>query len=158
MSRGRLRVTVQRAVPCPWLPDTASIRRWAAAAVGSGRGGEITVRIVGEAESAALNETYRRKSGPTNVLAFPIDDVPLVPEEPTPLGDLVICAPVVEREAAEQGKTVTAHLAHLVVHGTLHLLGYDHDEEAAARVMEDREREILAGFGFDDPYRSERDA
>jgi len=157
MSRARLSVTVQRAVACPWLPDTASIRRWAAVAAGPA-GGELTVRFVDEAESAALNETYRRKSGPTNVLAFPVDDVPPLPDEPTPLGDLVICVPVVEREAAEQGKTVIAHLAHLVVHGTLHLLGYDHEEEAAARVMEDREREILAAFGFEDPYRSERGA
>ncbi|HEX6993864.1 MAG TPA: rRNA maturation RNase YbeY [Gammaproteobacteria bacterium] len=157
MSRGRLRVAVQRAVACPWLPDAASIRRWAAAAA-PGHGGELTVRIVDEAESATLNETYRRKRGPTNVLAFPVDGVPPLPDEPVPLGDLVICAPVVEREAAEQGKTVAAHLAHLVVHGTLHLLGHDHEDEAAARVMEDREREILAAFGFDDPYRSEKGA
>ncbi len=154
MSRPRLRVAVQRAVACPWLPEPAAIRRWAVAAAGSEHGGEVTVRIVADDESAALNEAYRGKQGPTNVLAFPAD-VPPLPDEagPVPLGDIVICAPVVEREAAAQGKTVTAHFAHLVVHGTLHLIGHDHDEEAAASVMENREREVLAGFGFQDPYR-----
>jgi probable rRNA maturation factor len=153
-SRSRLSVAVQRAVDCAWLPEKGAIRRWAAAAAGAEHGGEVTVRIVGEAESAALNETYRKKSGPTNVLAFPADMPPLTGDDgPAPLGDLVICAPVVEREAAEQGKAVTAHFAHLVVHGTLHLIGHDHDEEAAAEVMEGRERDVLAGFGFEDPYR-----
>jgi probable rRNA maturation factor len=151
--RPRLSVAVQRAVECPWIPEKGAIRRWAAAAAGAERGGEVTVRIVGEAESAALNSTYRKKAGPTNVLAFPAD-APVLPgdEEPAPLGDLVICAPVVELEAAAQRKAVTAHFAHLVVHGTLHLIGHDHEEEAAAKVMEDREREVLAGFGFEDPY------
>lgn len=160
MSRGRLRVAVQRAADCRWLPEAAAIRRWAAAAAGGEAAGELTVRIVDEAESAALNETYRGKSGPTNVLAFPSDVTSLPPDaaEPLPLGDLVICAPVVEREAAEQGKTLTAHFAHLVVHGTLHLIGHDHEEEAAAQVMEDREREVLAAFGFGDPYRGESGA
>lgn len=153
MSRPRLRVAVQRAVDCAWLPDAAAIRRWAAAAAGPEHGGELTVRIVDEPESAMLNESYRRKAGPTNVLAFPADVPPyLDAAELAPLGDLVICAPVVEREAAEQGKALTAHFAHLVVHGTLHLIGHDHDEEAAATVMEDRERAVLAGFGFADPY------
>jgi len=159
MSRSRLRVAVQRAADCPWLPDTGSIRRWASAAADPAHGGELTVRVVGEAESASLNETYRGKRGPTNVLAFPAD-VPPLPDadEPVPLGDLVICAPVVEREAAEQGKTVLEHFAHLVVHGTLHLIGHDHEEEADARIMEDREREVLSAFGFDDPYRAEKGA
>jgi len=156
MSKPRLRVAVQRAAECPWLPATAVIRRWAASAAGPGHGGELTVRVVDEAESALLNETYRGKAGPTNVLAFPAD-VPALPDatEPPPLGDLVICAPVVEREAAEQGKAVLAHFAHLVVHGTLHLIGHDHEEEAAAQVMEAREREVLGGFGFADPYGAE---
>jgi len=157
MSRSRLRVAVQRAVDRHWLPEAAEIRRWAQAAAGEAYAGELTVRIVDEAESASLNETYRGKSGPTNVLAFPAD-IPSFPAddaEPLPLGDLVICAPVVEREAAEQGKTLTAHFAHLVVHGTLHLIGHDHEEEAAARAMEDREREVLGAFGFGDPYRVE---
>jgi len=157
MSRSRLRVAVQRAADCPWLPDSSWIRRWASAAAGREHGGELTVRIVGEAESALLNETYRGKSGPTNVLSFPAD-VPPLPDadELMPLGDLVICAPVVEREALEQRKTVVEHFAHLVVHGTLHLIGHDHEEDAEARIMEDREREVLAAFGFDDPYRAEK--
>lgn len=154
MSRPRLRVVVQRTVGCPWLPEASAIRRWAAAAAGPERGGELTVRIVDDTESAALNERYRKRIGPTNVLAFPAD-IPVLPDdaEPAPLGDLVICAPVVEREAAEQRKTLAAHFAHLVVHGTLHLIGHDHEEEPAATVMEDKEREVLGRFGFDDPYR-----
>src|SRR5690606_19893546 len=130
MSRAPLRVLVQRAVKPAWLPGTAAIRRWATAAAGAGRGGEITVRIVGEAESAALNQRYRGKIGPTNVLSFPAEvDMPLPADEPPPLGDIVVCAPVVEREAAEQSKTLEAHFAHLVVHGTLHLVGYDHEDD-----------------------------
>lgn len=157
MSSAPLRVLVQRAVKPAWLPGTAAIRRWAAAAAGAGRGGEITVRIVDEAESAALNQRYRGKTGPTNVLSFPAElDVPLPGDEPPPLGDIVVCAPVVEREAAEQGKTLEAHFAHLVVHGALHLVGYDHEEDADAEIMEAREREILAEFGFGDPYEAER--
>lgn len=157
MSRAPLRVLVQRAVKPAWLPEAAAIRRWATAAAGAGRGGEITVRIVGEAESAALNQRYRGKIGPTNVLSFPAEvDMPLPADEPPPLGDIVVCAPVVEREAAEQGKTLEAHFAHLVVHGTLHLVGYDHEDDADADVMEAREREILAEFGFGDPYEAER--
>ena len=153
MSRPRLRVAVQRATVCPWLPEPAAIRRWAAAAAGPAQGGEVTVRIVADEESAALNEAYRGKQGPTNVLSFPADVPPLPADAgPLPLGDLVICAPVVEREAAAQGKTAAAHFAHLVVHGTLHLLGYDHEEDDAAALMEDKEREVLAGFGFADPY------
>lgn len=162
MTRGRLVVTVQRAAAAAWLPSPATIRRWSAAAAGPEAAGELTVRIVGEEESAALNERYRGKTGPTNVLAFAAetDDLPQdllmplgdLPDEPPPIGDLVICAPVVEREAREQGKALDAHLAHIVVHGTLHLFGYDHEEEAAAREMEDRERQLLAAFGFGDPY------
>lgn len=154
MRRPRLCVAVQRAVRPAWLPHAAAIRAWAAAAAGAGRDGEMTVRIVGEPESAALNERYRAKAGPTNVLSFPSDVAePLPGGEPAPLGDIVVCASVVEREALEQGKTLEAHFAHLVVHGTLHLVGYDHLDDADARVMEGREREVLAGFGFGDPYR-----
>ena len=132
------------------------IRRWASAAVGAGRSGEITIRIVGEAESAELNERYRGRTGPTNVLSFPAEiDGPLPDGESLPLGDIVVCAPLVEREAAEQGKALEAHFAHLVVHGALHLVGYDHEDDADAEVMEGRERQVLAGFGFADPYEAE---
>ncbi|HET6566237.1 MAG TPA: rRNA maturation RNase YbeY [Xanthomonadales bacterium] len=110
----------------------------------------ITIRIVDEAESAELNRQYRQKTGATNVLSFPADlpdevDLPL-------LGDLVICAPLVESEAGAQGKAVTAHWAHLVVHGTLHLLGYDHIEAAEAEEMESLEARLLQQLGFPDPY------
>ena len=119
--------------------------------------GELVVRVVDEVESAALNLRYARKKGPTNVLAFPPGDpdvpgTPPVPGEPKALGDLAICAAVVAREAAEQGKAQKAHWAHMVIHGCLHLRGYDHIKAADAKVMETRERELLAGLGIADPY------
>ena len=151
----RLEIAVQKTLRRPGLPTAAELRRWVRAAAGDA-GGEVTVRIVGEEESAALNSRYRERSGPTNVLAFPAAADPLEglggDEELPPLGDVVVCAPVVEREAAEQGKAPAAHWAHIVIHGTLHLVGYDHESQADARVMEDRERTLLAGFGFGDPY------
>ena len=110
----------------------------------------MTVRVVDEAEGAALNERYRGRSGPTNVLAFTFD----APELPSLriLGDVVVCAPVAAREARESSKRLDAHWAHLVVHGTLHLLGYDHEEPRSAREMEAIEREVLGGLGYSDPY------
>jgi len=120
------------------------LRKWASAARGRARG-EVTVRIVGPAESRALNRRYRKKDRPTNVLSFPYDD-------PGELGDVVICAAVVNREAREQGKRPAAHWAHMVVHGVLHLRGYDHIRPADAKVMEGRERAILARLSFPDPY------
>ncbi len=134
-------------------PDAAEIRRWVAAALAAeGRDGdaELTVRIVDEAEITELNRRYRGKDRPTNVLSFPFEAPPEV--ETDLLGDLVIAAPVVRREAVAQGKAETAHWAHLVVHGTLHLLGHDHQTEAEAERMEAREVAILAGLGFPDPY------
>lgn len=146
-------VLVQRRVRPPGLPSASTLRAWATAALGSAAG-DVTVRIVGEAESHDLNRRYRGKDNPTNVLSFAYDgetlDIPV-------LGDLVICAPVVEREAREQGKDLQAHWAHMVVHGCLHLLGYDHEQDAEAQEMERREREIMAGLGFADPYAGERD-
>lgn len=156
MSRGRLEIEVQRAARAAWLPEDSAIRRWVTAAAGLRGAGELTVRIVDEAESASLNDRYRGKAGPTNVLSFPADIGDTLPNgEPAPLGDIVICAPVVEREAAQQHKTPEAHFAHLVVHGTLHLLGHDHERDDEADVMEGREREVLAGLGFPDPYEAE---
>lgn len=114
---------------------------------------EVTVRIVGEDESRELNARFRHKDKATNVLSFPAVTVPGLPARAAgTLGDLVICASVVAREAKEQGKAVRAHWAHMLVHGTLHLLGFDHLEEAEAQRMEGLERQILAGCGFADPY------
>lgn len=133
------------------VPDAAQLRHWAQAALADLSGPlAMTVRIVDEAESAELNQTYRGKQGPTNVLSFTAEVPPEV-DEPL-LGDLVICAPVVAREAAEQGKTLEAHWAHMVVHGCLHLQGHDHIEEQQAARMESLETRILAGLGFTDPY------
>jgi probable rRNA maturation factor len=149
-----LLVDVQRASDHPGVPDDASLRRWAGAAASGAAllgAAQLSVRIVDLAEGVALNAAYRGKAGPTNVLSFAFD----APEHTQPplLGDVVLCAPVVAREAAEQGKPLAAHYAHLVVHGVLHLMGYDHEAETDAEIMESRERRILAGLGFDDPYR-----
>lgn len=112
---------------------------------------ELTIRFVDEKESAELNKQYRNKKGPTNILSFPFE----VPAEIelNLLGDLVICSDVVKREAEEQKKQELAHWAHMVVHGTLHLLGYDHLTDAEADVMEDKEIKILSQLGYTDPYR-----
>lgn len=111
------------------------------------------MRIVDEAESRALNHRFRDRDAPTNVLSFPAGDDLVLPEgEARPLGDIVLCAPVVEREAALQGKPAGAHWAHLLVHGALHLLGYDHGNDADAAEMEALEIAVLAAGGLPDPY------
>jgi probable rRNA maturation factor len=134
----------------PWAPAPATLRGWARLAAGR-RAGELGIRVVGAAESCALNLRYRGKRAPTNVLSF---------QSPAEtfrahglIGDVVICAPLVAREAREQGKTLRAHWAHMVIHGTLHLLGFDHQRRTDAQRMEGRERELLARLGFADPYR-----
>lgn len=111
---------------------------------------EVSLRFVDDETIRELNRDYRGKDKPTNVLSFPFEAPPGVPT--TLLGDLVICAPVVAAEAAEQGKPLTAHWAHMVVHGVLHLLGYDHIDDADAEIMEGLEVEILAGLGVPNPY------
>jgi probable rRNA maturation factor len=148
VSGSRPRVAIQRASRARHLPTDRRLRTWARAALS--RPASVTLRFVAEAEGRRLNREYRGKDYATNVLSFTYEDAPLV-------GDLVICAPVVAREAREQGKPVEAHYAHLVVHGLLHLQGYDHElgEREAAR-MERRERAILKGLGFADPYREIR--
>ena len=138
------------------LPDAEQIRAWVRAALqGRERPLEVVVRIVDEAEIQALNKRFRHRDKPTNVLSFPSAAVGIVENgpEPTLLGDLVISAPVVRREAAEQGKTLDAHFAHMVVHGVLHLLGHDHLDDGEAAAMEAAERHILQGLGYGDPYR-----
>jgi probable rRNA maturation factor len=150
----RLELAVQYAVDLPQLPAKAEFRRWAQAALKgrhTGTTAELTIRVVDTAESSALNQTYRHKQGPTNVLAFPFQ-APVAEIADSLLGDIVICAPVVASEAIVQGKALAAHWAHLVIHGVLHLLGYDHQEEAQAQAMERLEREILAELGYPDPY------
>jgi len=146
-----LTLEVQYAISEDGLPSEADLQRWAIAAIGDKKAQpELVIRVTDRSESAALNQQYRGKSGPTNVLSFPFQAPP--PVESNLLGDLVICAPVVSTQAAEQGKTEQAHWAHLVVHGILHLLGYDHKQSAEAAEMENMEIEILAQLGFSDPY------
>lgn len=137
------------------LPTLEQIEQWATAAVQPESDDvEMTVRIVDEAESQTLNRTYRAKDRPTNVLSFPFE-CPTEVSLPL-LGDLVICRQVVEYEAAEQEKPLMAHWAHMVVHGSLHLLGYDHIDDTEAEEMESLETKIMQGLGFVDPYLVEK--
>jgi probable rRNA maturation factor len=159
MTKGpiRLDVSVGYAVPRAGLPSAVSFRKWIAAALANRiREADLAVRIVGAREGRALNRHYRGKDYATNVLSFPaeLDDTIKLPKGVTMplLGDLVLCAPVVAREAREQKKPLAAHYAHLTVHGTLHLLGWNHEDAREADCMERLEREILAGLGLPDPY------
>ena len=137
------------------VPPKQDIESWIAATL-AGRTAmehaEVSVRLVDSEEMAVLNEKYRGKKGPTNVLSFPADPSGLPPEVAALLGDIAVCAPVVAREAHAQGKPEVEHWAHLVVHGVLHLLGYDHESAGEAREMEDLEIDILRCFGIADPY------
>jgi len=148
-----LQVHVGYAVSRKGLPSPVSFRRWVDAALRGARRrkpAELSIRIVDADEGRTLNRDYRGKDYATNVLSFPAE---LPPGAPLPLiGDLAICASVVQREAAEQGKLPREHWAHLTVHGVLHLLGYDHIEEAEAERMESLETRILKGLGIGDPY------
>lgn len=147
-----LRIDLQVGGSRTGLPAVAKFRHWARSAIaGRRRSAELSIRIVDAAESRALNRRFRGRDKPTNVLSFPAE---LPPELELPLlGDLVICRDVVEAEAAEQGKPAEAHWAHMVVHGTLHLLGYDHESASEAETMEALEAEILAELGWPDPYK-----
>lgn len=140
----------------PNLPSQTQLARWVTAAIGERRAeAEVSLLIVDEEQGQQLNRDYRNKDYPTNVLSFPAD---LPPEVALPLlGDLVVCAPVVAREAVEQNKTLEAHWAHMLVHGTLHLLGFDHLEDAEAEAMEALETDILLALGYPAPY-AERDS
>ena len=170
-----LAVTVQFGTRRMGVPHASSLANWANVAFNAAQRSRrnpipLTIRIVGAAESRVLNRTWRGKDKPTNVLSFPglgsghwavgsgqrrtaASRVLTRASSPDPfLGDLAICAPVVAREAREQGKDPKAHWAHMVVHGVLHLLGYDHEDDRDAAVMESREMKILAQFGYADPY------
>lgn len=125
------------------IPNRKLLRTWAKATFSGAA--TVTMRFVDEEESQHLNDTYRGKNKPTNVLSFPYEDEPLT-------GDIVFCPSVIYSEAAQQGKTVTAHMAHLVVHGMLHLMGYDHLNHRDAKEMESLETKILAELGFANPY------
>lgn len=146
-----LDVTISYGLPRVGIPAANSFRRWAAAALdGRIREADLAIRLVDDREGRSLNRHYRNQDYPTNVLSFPAD-LPEGVKLPL-LGDLIICAPVVVREAADQNKKVNAHYAHLTVHGILHLLGWDHEDEREAECMEQLEREILASLGIADPY------
>ncbi len=144
-------VDIQMASASEEAPDPQSIERWVGAAIGNQREStELSVRIVDAEEGQALNEQFRGSTGATNVLSFPFEN-----ESPEPLpliGDIVICAPVVAKEAREQNKALNAHWAHMIIHGVLHLLGYDHQNENDANLMESLETEIMQGLGFPPPY------
>jgi probable rRNA maturation factor len=137
-------LNVQYGVKARGLPSRARLRRWARAALE--QDARITARIVGDREARALNRNFRGRNHPTNVLTFVMRAVPLE-------GDLALCAPVIAREARAQGKSLSAHYAHLVVHGVLHLQGHDHETRREARAMEQRESRIVKKLGFPDPYK-----
>lgn len=161
MSTPSLELALGYALPRTGLPTRPQFRKWVLAALtGAGRrfDSDVAIQIVDAAEGQAMNLQYRGKDYATNVLSFPAEVPEGLPEDfdfPQ-LGDLVICAPVVAREAAEQGKALNDHYAHLTVHGVLHLLGFDHIEDAEAEEMEALERVILASLDIADPYAGER--
>lgn len=151
-----LELDLQLGTAAPQVPSRAELRGWVAAVLeGRRERAELTIRVVGESEARDLNRRYRGQDRATNVLSFPFEAPPGIADgDPIHdlLGDLVICAELVHREAREQGKPVAAHWAHLVVHGVLHLLDYDHLTEDEAAEMEGLETAILGGLGFPPPY------
>jgi probable rRNA maturation factor len=151
-----VQVDVQNASDDHTAPETSIVESWIVRAIGASRPDgdtEVSVRIVDAAEIQALNSDYRGKDKPTNVLSFPTGEVAGLPADmPVPLGDVVVCASVVRDEAAAQGKAISDHWAHMLVHGTLHLLGYDHETETEAAEMEALEARILSAHGVADPY------
>jgi len=159
VNRTELILDVQLACDDPGIPDEEQMRGWIAAAVSAAKrcddsNIEVSVRVVDADEIQALNELYRQQARATNVLSFPADPQATPPGEAMLLGDVVVCAPVVRAEAVQQGKPLASHWAHMLVHGTLHLLGYDHDADAEAARMEGLEIEILVTHGIANPYAS----
>ncbi|MEP6548417.1 MAG: rRNA maturation RNase YbeY [Gammaproteobacteria bacterium] len=160
----RLECDVSYAARKPWVPSVRQLAKWTGATLSSAtlavapaalargrRAVALSIRVVGSARSRSLNLQYRHKNRPTNVLSF--DGAGAAPDGRYFLGDLVICAPVVAREALIQGKTLESHWAHMTVHGVLHLLGLDHESHGEAAKMEAKEVQILDRLGFSDPYR-----
>ena len=151
-------VDVQVACDDPDIPAEEEIASWvrralAAGAESAAAHAELSVRLVDTMEIQTLNRDYRDKDRPTNVLSFPAGPIDGLPDDAAlPLGDVVVCAAVVRQEAAEQGKMLAAHWAHMLVHGTLHLLGYDHETDVDAAQMEAIEKRILLQYGLSDPY------
>jgi probable rRNA maturation factor len=151
-----MNLEIQRVYHCSNIPDDSQIKAWAALALlESNQDSEILIRIVDENESAALNQQYRQKTCPTNVLSFPFD----APENPeiNLLGDLVVCAPVIEKEARQQGKSANDHWAHIILHGILHLQGFDHIDKNDAVVMEALEIKLLKTININNPYFQENE-
>jgi probable rRNA maturation factor len=150
VARG-LEVDVSYAARRPWVPNSGQVAAWAGTALAPLRRSVVlSVRVVGLARSRSLNAHYRHKDKPTNVLSF--GGAGSAPDGRLFLGELVICAPVVAREALAQGKTLESHWAHMTVHGVLHLLGFDHERRAEAAKMAAKEIQILDRLGFSDPY------
>ena len=151
MSHQDKTVEVQYAVTVDGIPEEDTLRQWVLQVLPEHKkDSELTIRVVDEAEITALNRQYRGKDGATNVLSFPYEAIPGVATDL--LGDIVICAPVVASEAVAQDKPLEAHWAHMVIHGVLHLLDYDHHQDAEAHKMEARETELLDGLGYSNPY------
>lgn len=147
------RVIVQNTVSKKMVPSSTQLKNWAKAALEDEKKTfEMTLRVVDPSEMTDLNSRYRQKKGPTNVLSFPYDDPPCERSQRTYLGDIVICAEIVNQEAIAQHKINDAHWAHMVIHGSLHLLGYDHIADTDAEKMEQKEIQILKILGFANPY------
>ncbi len=147
------RILIQTESKHAFAPSSAKIKHWAKAALRHKlRRAELTVRLVDKKEIQALNNAYRRKNKPTNILSFPSELPKEIKLKLPLLGDLVICAELVNEEAEQQKKRPDAHWAHIVIHGSLHLLGYDHESEQEAAVMEGKEIRLLKGLGFNNPY------
>ena len=151
MSDQHQAINVQYAVTVDGMPQADAIRQWALQTLPDNKkNSELTIRVVDEAEITALNRQYRGKDGATNVLSFPYEAIAGV--ETDLLGDIVICAPVVASESVAQAMPLDAHWAHIVIHGVLHLLGYDHHQDDEAHRMEARETELLDSLGYANPY------
>ena len=144
-------VDVQFVAQSSQIPDRQSIKMWARTVLADhNKDTELVIRVVDEDEGIELNKKWRQSDSPTNVLSFPVSDIEAINHNI--LGDIIICAPVVVREARKQGKSNDAHWAHMVIHGVLHLLGHDHITKEDAGIMETLETDILANLGYADPY------